>query len=139
MRGIAILLLLAAVILTGMGGLGGTPEGVVPETKENIRARIIDRQGIATDVQRFSMDGNTFLSAARGNGSVTIPFREIASIDFADASSGGVALEVRLAGGEKISLRMSRTSVFHGSTGYGSYQIRARDVRRIELPRDPAR
>ena len=30
-----------------MGGLGGTPEGVVPETKENIRARIIDRQGVA--------------------------------------------------------------------------------------------
>lgn len=134
-----ILLLLAAVILTGMGGVGGVPEGAIPETKENIRARVLDRQGIRTDLQRFSLDGKTFLSAARGSGSVTIPFGEILSIDFEDPSGNGIPVQVQLARGEKVSLQMERGAIFHGSTGYGSFQIRARDLRRIELPRDSAR
>lgn len=134
----AILFLVAALVLTGMGNLGGVPDGRIPETKENIRARVVDRQGISTELEKFSMDGKEFLSAARGSGTVSIPFRDIRLIEFGDIAGNMVHFQVHLAGGERLSLQIEQRSIFYGSPRYGYFQIRARDVGRIEFPRETA-
>lgn len=132
----AVLFLLLAFVLTGMGSLGGVPEGQIPETKENVRARLVDRQGVATDLQNFSMDGKVLLSAARGSGMVTIPFKEVAFIEFGEAAGNLVNVRVAMIDGGIVPLKVEGRSVFYGSTQFGFFQIRARDVGRIEFSRD---
>lgn len=140
MRILAVVgVLFAALFLAGMGGLGGAPEGTIPETEEDIRARVTDRQGMSTDLRRFSMDGKTFLSGSRGSATVTIPFARIDHIDFGESAGNAVPAQVQLAGGERLPLRIDRRAVFYGSTGYGSYQVRARDLRRIDFRPETAR
>ncbi len=74
-RGLIFVLFTAvAMLCMGMDGLGGLPEGTVPETDVRIQADIKDRSGTITNLNQFSMDGKTYLDAWRGQGKLTIPF-----------------------------------------------------------------
>lgn len=133
--GSALTGLVALVLLTGMGDLGGAPNGAIPETKENLQAVIVDRQGVKTAVSQFSMGGKTFLEGARGSGRVTVDFRQVLSLEFGEPTAGeDIPVHLSLREGEPLRLQVKKAAVFYGSTGYGTYQIRARDVQRIEFP-----
>lgn len=135
MRGVltTVLVLLAAVMLTGMGDLGGTPE----KTKENIKARIVDRSGVATDVSQFSLDGKLFLEGKRGDGTMSVFFRDLEEIGFGPVSGGEVPADLLLRSGDRLQLKMRKSAVFYGDTGYGAFRISAGDVGRIVLKVKP--
>ena len=61
-----VLILVVAILCMGMGGLGGQPEGTIPETDVNIQAEVKDRGGVVTTLEKFSMAGKTSLDAWRG-------------------------------------------------------------------------
>jgi hypothetical protein len=128
--------LLAAVTLLcmGMGGLGGQPEGTVPETDVNIQAEIKDHQGIVTSLNQFSMDGKTYLDAWRGQGKLTIPFQQIDAIAFGELKGDEVAVDAKLKSGAVMSLKIRSRAQFYGSTGFGAFQIKSRDVDSIDFP-----
>jgi hypothetical protein len=126
-------LLAAALLLLGMGDLGGAPAGSVPQTAENLHAVVIDRSGIRTDLSQFSMDGTLFLEGNRGSGKLTVDFKKIAAVDFGQVSGDRVAVSLQLKDGEKIDLMILRRALFYGDTGYGAFKIAARDLQRIEF------
>lgn len=132
--GAFILIVLVAVLLMGMGGLGGEPEGKVPETDENIKARVFDRSGVMTELTQFSMDGKVFLTGKRGNGEITVFFKDIRRLEFDQVIGENVPAKLLLDSGETLGLEVKKRAVFYGSTGYGVFHIRARDVKRIEFP-----
>jgi hypothetical protein len=136
MRGvlIVVLSLAAAALLTGMGGLGGVPGGTVPKTDENIRARLVDRSGVTVELTQFSMDGDVFLEGSRGDGTMTVFFKEIAEIRFGAVAGEEVPAELMLKAGGRLQLEVRKRAVFYGSTGVGAYRVVARDVARIEFP-----
>lgn len=136
MKRLILLLLLSVVVLfcMGMGGIGGHPEGTVPETDVRIQADIQDRNGISTSLNQFSMDGNTFLSAFRGKGSLTIPFQHIDTITFGDISGDELKVDAKLKSGNVMTLAIRSRAQFYGSTGFGAFQIKARDVYSIDFP-----
>jgi hypothetical protein len=113
--------------------LGGTPEGGIPETRENIRARVVDRTGTATELTRVSLDGSTFFEGYRGSGKVTIPFGEIQSIVFADRAQEEALADLRLKSGQELRLTVRRRAILYGDAGYGAFQIRVRDIRQIDF------
>lgn len=133
MRGIVItvLVLLTAAMLAGMGSLGGTPEGTVPKTDENIRVRIVDRSGVATELSRFSMDGEVFLEGRRGEGKMSVQFRDLAEVGFGPVSGDDVPAELLLKSGIRHQLKVRKSALFYGDTGYGAFRISAGDVSRI--------
>ncbi len=126
-----VLALLAAVMLTGMGDLGGVPAGTVPKMEEDIKAQIVDRSGVSTELRNFSMDGQTFLDGRRGDGQMNIFFRELREISFGKVSGEEVPVDLLLKSGSRLQLKVRKRSIFYGDTGYGAYRIPARDVSRI--------
>lgn len=131
-----ILLVMAAVALVcmGMGGLGGQPEGSVPETDINIQAQVKDRDGTMISLNQFSLDGKTFLEALRGRGKLSIPFQQIDIITFGEVKGDRVLVDVRLKSGEVLALTIRSRAQFYGSTGFGAFQITSRDLASIDLP-----
>jgi hypothetical protein len=117
----------------GMGGLGGHPEGTVPETDVRIQAEVKDRDGISTSLNQFSMDGKTFLDAMRGQGKLTIPFQHIDTITFSDIRGGELKADVKLKSGNVLTLAIRPGALFYGSTGFGAFEIEAKDIYSIDF------
>ncbi len=128
------LLIVVALFCMGMGGLGGQPEGTVPKTDVRIQADIKDRDGISTNLNQFSMNGNTFLEALRGQGQLTIPFQHIDTITFTEVREEELKVDVKLKSGSVMTLAILSDAQFYGSTGYGAFQIKAKNVYSIDFP-----
>lgn len=133
MRSLTVILLalLTVVLLTGMGDLGGVPAGTIPKTEENIKAQIVDRSGVMTEVQGFSMDGQVFLDGRRGDGQMSVFFRDLQEISFGKVRGEEVPVELLLKTGSRLQLDVRKRILFYGDTGFGAYRIPARDVSRI--------
>jgi hypothetical protein len=135
-RGVtALLALLTAAMLTGMGNLGGAPEGTVPNTEENIKAQLVDRSGVSNKLTRFSMDGNVFLAGRRGEGLMSVFFRDLQEVSFGTVSGDMVPADLQLKSGSRLQLKVNKSAVFYGDTGTGAYRISAHDVGRIVFPK----
>lgn len=134
-RGLIFFLMAAVALLcTGMGGLGGHPEGTVPETDVRLQADIKDRSGTTTSLNQFSMDGKTYLDAWRGKGKLTIPFQHIDTITFGEIKGDELKVEAKLKSGNVLTLTIRSRAQFYGSTGFGAFQIKSRDVASIDFP-----
>lgn len=131
---IFLLIAAVAVLCMGMGGLGGQPEGSVPETDVLIQADVKDRRGTVTTLNQFSMDGKTYLDAWRGQGKLAVPFQQVARIAFGEVKGDEIRVEVRLKTGEVMGLTIRSRAQFYGATGFGAFQIKSRDVASIDLP-----
>ena len=127
----AVVVLLVAAVLTGMGDLGGPPEGTVPKTQENVKAQLIDRSGVSTELSRFSMGGKLFLEGRRGQGELSVFFRDLKEVSFGSVSGDHVPADLLLKTGKSVQLKVLKNAVFHGDTGYGVYRISAHEVSRI--------
>lgn len=136
MKRFAVLALMLGVALfcTGMGEIGGQPEGTIPETDVRIEAKVVDRTGVETSLNQFSMDGKTYLDALRGSGQLTIPFQQLATLTLGKVTGDEMAAQVKLKSGAVMDLAIRKRAVFYGSTGYGAFVIKARDVARIDFP-----
>lgn len=126
-----ILVLLTATMLMGMGSLGGAPEGTVPKTEENIKAQIVDRSGVSTELSQFSMGGNVFFEGQRGEGRMSVFFRDIKEVSFGTVSGNEAPADLLLKSGSRLQLKVNKSAVFYGDTGVGAYRISANDVSRI--------
>jgi len=129
-----LLFAVVALFSMGMGGLGGHPEGKVPDTDVPIKAEIKDRSGTVTKVDQFSMDGKTYLVASRGQGKLTVPFQHIETISFGAIKGDDVMVDVKLKSGDAMTLSLRSRALFYGSTGFGAFQIKSRDVASIAFP-----
>lgn len=130
---LTVLVLVVAMFCMGMGELGGQPAGTVPETDVPISAKVVDRFSVETKLTQFSMDAKTFLDAQRGSGQLTIPFQELVSVVFGKANGDQMPVRVTLKSGEELDLTVRKRSVFYGSTGFGAFVIKARDLARIDF------
>jgi hypothetical protein len=129
-----LLLLVAAIFLTGMGNLGGAPAGTVPTVEEEIKAKVTDQSGVVTALEHFSLDGQTVIAGERGNGSVTIQLRDISTLTFQHADvKDKISAIIKLKDGQEVQLELRKRLFFNGSTGYGAFIIRAADVKLIEI------
>lgn len=132
--GIVVLIATIALLCMGMGGLGGHPEGSVPETDVSIQADVTDRSGTTTSLNQFSMEGKTYLDAWRGQGKLSIPFQHIDTVSFGEIKGDEVKVEVKLKAGSVMTLAIRARAQFYGSTGFGAFQIKSRDVVRLDFP-----
>jgi hypothetical protein len=131
---ISLLIVVVAMFCMGMGGLGGQPEGTVPETEIRIQADVTDRGGVTTNLSQFSMNGKTYLDAWRGRGKLAIPFQHIDTISFGELKGDEVTIDAKLKSGTVMTLTIRSRSQFYGSTGFGAFQIKSRDVDSIDFP-----
>lgn len=131
-----LLLLIAAIFLTGMGNLNGAPVGTVPKAEEEIKARVTDVSGIVTNLEQFSLDGQTVIAGTRGSADVTIQLHDIETLAMTPVEvKDTIAATIKLKDGQEVQLQLRKRLFFNGSTGYGAFVIRAVDVKEIQILR----
>ena len=123
-----MLALVTLIFCTGMGDLGGYPEGTIPETDSNLKVDLTDRSETSIRLQQFSMDGSLTLRAELGQGTLSIPFESIKAIQFGEIHRDAIEVDVTLSTGEVMKLTVSNGVQFYGSTGFGAYQISSEDI-----------
>lgn len=131
-----LLLLIAAIFLTGMGNISTAPVGTVPKAEEEIKARVTDQSGIVTNLEQFSLDGQTVIEGTLGHASLAIKLHDIETLTMGPAEEkDSMTASIKLKDGQEVQLQLRKRLIFNGSTGYGAFVIRADDVKLIQILR----
>lgn len=119
--------------LLGMGGFGGNRDSGLPA--RDFRAVLTDVDGTRMEVDRFTAGGDASLEGELGRGRLRVPFDNVRSIAFerVDGERERVRARITLGEGEPATLLVRGSTTFYGQTSAGAYQIRARDLRSIEI------
>jgi len=130
-RGIAVAAL--ATTLLGMGSMGGGREPGAPV--RDFHATFVDVDGTSVSADHVSCGGGTTLEGDLGRGRLRIPFENIARIDLGREGSDRDTLRaiVTLREGAPVTLTVRSSTTFYGQIPSGAYQIRARDLRSVEV------
>ena len=119
--------------LLGMGGFGGNRDSGLPA--RDFRAVLTDVDGTRMEVDRFTAGGDASLEGELGRGRLRVPFDNVRSVAFerVDGERERVRARITLGEGEPATLLVRGSTTFYGQTAAGAYQIRARDLRSIEI------
>jgi hypothetical protein len=119
--------------LLGMGGFGGNRDSGLPA--RDFRAVLTDVDGTRMEVDRLGAGGDTSVEGDLGRGRLRVPFDNVSSIAFErlDGERERVRAKIALRQGEPVTVLVRASTTFAGQTPGGAYQIRARDLRTIEI------
>lgn len=124
-----VVLIIVWALLTGMSGRSGL-EVPIPEAKFN--ATVIDDQEVSTKCRSVSWEGETYLKATRGKGIVTIAFEKIKKVTYVGEGRGGKTdFQVTLRSGEVVAVSLEGEDRFYGTTSFGTFRIKARNIEEI--------
>lgn len=129
----------AALALFSMPGLGGgDEEGIeVPAATEIWKATVVDSTLTETPLDEFSMEGFTHVQGKLGAGEVSIRFSDIARIDFEPTEKSRSLALVQLKDGSVKKLSVDGRAALYGKTGFGSYKVLLKDVKRVVFTGGP--
>jgi hypothetical protein len=117
-------------------GCGGVRRDRHAEGEDrSFHAVLVDADGTRTDVERLTAGAATSLEGDLGRGRLRVPFDNIRTIQFepADGTSDRMTAVVTLREGEPVTIAVRSATTFYGEAPGGAYQIRAQDLRTIEL------
>ena len=132
MIGFGILILVPFLFGMGMFGQPALREQV-PQTKERFDATVEDLEGVVVHVSHVSYDGEVYLPVYRGKGLVTIPFQRIRKIEFGQNEQSRREVTIFFQDGTHGVFGMDEDLLILGKVPYGTYQIQAKDILRIEF------
>jgi len=118
------------LFLTGMSSLSGNSPEKIPLPEKKFMATFIDQSDIVTECRNVSIEGATFISGKRGEGTFTIPFENLTSISFL-YSEGKLKGFVKLRSGPSIELILKKDDKAYGRTRYGNYQVKLIDLQKM--------
>lgn len=129
----------AALALFSMPGLGGgDDEGIeVPAATEMWKATVVDSTLTETPLDEFSMEGFTHVQGKLGAGEISIRFADIARVDFEPTEKSRSLALVQLKDGSVKKLSVDGRSALYGKTGFGSYKVLIKDVKRVVFTGGP--
>ena len=121
--------------LMGMGGLGGGRETGLPQRE--FHATFTDVDGTRVEATRVTAGGDTNLEGEIGRGRLRVPFDNIARVrlEAAGEDRDRIKADVVLREGEPVTLLLRSSTTFYGQTPSGAYQIRARDLKSLDIAR----
>ena len=134
-RQLSLALLVLALGLMGMGGFGGGRETGLPQRE--FRATFTDVDGTRVEATRVTAGGGTNLEGEIGRGRLRVPFDNIARVrlEAAGEDRDRIKADVVLREGEPVTLLLRSSTTFYGQTPSGAYQIRARDLKSLDIAR----
>ena len=127
-----VLILFLLPFFMAMGGLQGQDPEKIPVPAKKYAATFIDQSDMITDCGEISLEGETFLEGKRGNGTISIPFQNIAEITFLQ-DGDKLNAAVKLRDGNKLQLGIKGNQIAYGRTKYGSYQIKLSELKKLTI------
>jgi hypothetical protein len=136
MRGILSSRTLWVIVIPLLMGMGGLKEqkspAEIPIPTNNYLGIVTDDSGVVTELTYITLDGRTFIVGHRGKATITIDFDKIEEATFVFTDQKLMAT-VKIRGGTAEKIYVDPTSRCSGRTGYGTFQIDARDIRVLRL------
>ena len=129
-----VILLSSLVLLTAMGGGGGGGFERAPRVEKNYTVVVTDLSGNTLKGERFSCEGRLHFSGYQGMAQVSIPFDKVSTLTFGDKRERKVKVMARLRDGSETSFEIEANSRFYGDTAFGSFLLRADEVKSITFP-----
>jgi len=131
-----LFLILSVPLLLAMGMMGKPPPlEKAPETKEKWNARVVDSGGVETEISSVSYDGELYVPVYRGMAIVTLPFREIAKIEFGKKQGSRREAKIFFHDQDPEAFTVDDKILFVGELPVGTFQIQVRDMEGIEFIR----
>ncbi|MBW1742789.1 MAG: hypothetical protein JRJ47_05085 [Deltaproteobacteria bacterium] len=130
--GCVVLSLVFYLFLVGMGGVGNPGSVQVPKTEANYSATIVDLSDLATRVEKFSFDGQTYLSGKMGDADVSITLDRVKSITFV-LHEDTLTAEVELKDGKTARVVMDKKTACYGQFAYGGYKIAVVNIKLVKV------
>ncbi len=127
-------LMLLGLGMMGMGALGGGGRDAGLPARD-VHATLTDVDGVHIEVSRLTIGGDTSIEGDVGRGRLRIPFDNIRQITIEGVGQDRdrVRARVDLRDGEPVTLVLRGATTFYGATPSGAYQIRARDLRSVDV------
>lgn len=120
-------------LLMGMGGLKEQKSPAeIPIPTNNYLGTVTDDSGVATELTQITLDGRTYIAGHRGKATITIDFDKIEEVVFVFTDQKLMAT-IKIRGGIAEQIYVDPASRCSGRTGYGTFQIDARDIRMLRL------
>jgi hypothetical protein len=123
-------LVLLSLPLLGMGALSGG-QSTTPE--RNYQGTFVDRDGTRVDARWINAGGELALSGDLGRGHLRVSFDNVKTIEFSGEGRDALVARVNLRKGEHVDLKIRSSLTFYGQTDLGLYNVRARDLKTVEL------
>lgn len=123
---------LLCLLSLGMGGMGENSVTSIPRTDKNFAVTLMDQADVSMELERFSFDGQTFLSGKFGKSDISIDFEKIDSVTFL-SQANEVKAGVRLKDGQLIELMIDKKKACFGVSSFANVRIEVPDIKKIVI------
>ena len=129
-----LLLMVFVPFLVSMGMMGNPPAlDRAPEPKEKLDARVVDMDGVATEISYVSYDGELYLPVYKGKALITLPFQKINKIEFGQKVMSKRMTKIYFKNHLPEEFAVDEKVLFVGKLPVGTYQIQVKDMESIEF------
>lgn len=130
MRFLLLLLLLLPTPASAMGDFSGDgPTTRIPEPSIDFTVVVTDTEMNPFEVSKATFDGHVYLTGELGKAKVSVPFENIARVDFVPAEGIDVTALITFRDGKQQALVVKGTTPVYGQTAYGNVAIELRYLR----------
>ena len=116
----------------GMGTMGEQAAVKTPEPDENYLAVVVDQDDVSMDLEKFTFEGQTFLTGKMGKADLSIDFERIRSILFV-AAEGGTKAVVMLNDHKQVELIVASNIPCYGESSFADVRIEVQDIKKIVI------
>lgn len=131
-------LMILVPFLFGMGMFGQpAARQEAPITEQRFDATVEDLEGVVVQVTHVSYDGELYLPVYQGKGLVTISFQKIRAFEMGTKDKARREVKITFQDETSGMFWVDEDLLFLGKVPYGTYQIQAKDILRLEFTQGP--
>ncbi|HET7319601.1 MAG TPA: hypothetical protein VFK23_10730 [Nitrospirota bacterium] len=125
----AVIILVAFILLCGMGGTGGFERA--PRVEKNFTVTITDTSGNKISGEKFSWEGRIHFAGYVGMAQVTMPFDRIQDLAMGEIRERKVRVTAHLTDGSETSFDVEARSRCFGEATFGSFMLQMDEIKSI--------
>ena len=123
---------LLCLLSLGMGGMGENSVVNIPKTDDNFAVTLMDQSDVSMELERFSFDGQTFLTGKFGKSDISIDFEIIDTVAFL-SQENEVKAGVRLKDGQLVEIMVDKKKACFGTSSFANVRIGVSDIKIITI------
>ena len=124
------LFILICCLSMGMGSMGDPVSVKAPEPDKNVMVTLIDQDDVSLELEKFTCDGQTYITGKMGKTDLSIDFEKIRSILSVDTSGQRKAL-VNLKDNQQVELVIEKDLPCFGTSSFADVRIMTHDIKKV--------
>jgi hypothetical protein len=125
-----LLLIVIGFTTLGMGSFGGQDSVEIPEPDRIYTVKLVDQSDMSMELEKFTCNGQTFITGEMGRAKLSIDFLKISAIFFY-LEDDKVRAEVTLNDGQKATIYMEKNIPWFGKATFADVRIETKDIKTI--------